>query len=388
MRFQRAFSVLFGLPVALALGARAEAQISVPGDFATIQGAVDAAVSGDTILVAAGVYVEQVTIVGKDLSLIGAPGATVQAFPSMVDNLGALTGTKNVLAAFQADVRVSGFTFDGQGLSAPGFFLVGVYLAAAGGAIEGCSFQRFRSTPYGLEFARGVSAFNLAAWHPTQREVAVLGCSFEDGHDAIVMGGDDAAPNDLRIGARILGNTIVGQGGGPLTQRGIWISFGVGGTIQHNSISNHVYADQSEFAVGILAGSSAASFDPPFALVVPSLAIGRNALEGNTVAIACLYSQQSTIENNWIQAGAASLGGIAVSGQGNQVVANKVDMSASFVPDNIGVALLGLEFGGSMGFGVALDTAVALNVIAGADLPIAEQTGVSGTLLRANRILP
>ena len=42
------------------------------GGFATIQAAVDAAVNGDTILIAAGTYREQVSISGKDITLQGA----------------------------------------------------------------------------------------------------------------------------------------------------------------------------------------------------------------------------------------------------------------------------------------------------------------------------
>jgi serine protease len=45
--------------------------ISVPRDYKTIQQAVDAAVNGDTILVAAGAYNEPVVIDGKSISLIG-----------------------------------------------------------------------------------------------------------------------------------------------------------------------------------------------------------------------------------------------------------------------------------------------------------------------------
>ena len=53
------------------------AQIRVPGDFSTIQAAVDAARSGATIRIATGQYVEQITIANKNLTLRGDPGATI-----------------------------------------------------------------------------------------------------------------------------------------------------------------------------------------------------------------------------------------------------------------------------------------------------------------------
>jgi pectin methylesterase-like acyl-CoA thioesterase len=51
------------------------ATIRVPADYSTIQAAADAASSGDTVEIAPGVYVEQILIVGKSLTLAGKPGA-------------------------------------------------------------------------------------------------------------------------------------------------------------------------------------------------------------------------------------------------------------------------------------------------------------------------
>jgi hypothetical protein len=366
MHLHRNFSTPWILPIALAIGSPGVAQLTVPLEFPTIQAAVDAAVSGDTILVASGVYAEQVKIVGKDLTLIGDAGATLQAFPGMVDTLAPLVTTKNVLAAFQSNVRVSGFTFDGQGLSASGFFLVGVYLAAADAEISNCQFLDFRSTPYGLEFSRAVTGFNLSSWDAPKRQVSVLDSTFLGCHDAILLGGDDTAPNDLRIVAHVRRNTIVGQGAGAVTQRGVWFAFGVGGGIRDNSISDHVFLGETELAVGILTGSLV---DPPFELVVPTVIVKGNVLSNNTVGIAGLFNEHSTILSNDVASGPLGLAGVAVSGRGNKIVKNAVDMSASQIQGNSAIALLGFEYGGPLGFGIAVDTKVIHNTIVGADLP-------------------
>ncbi|MCD6222777.1 MAG: hypothetical protein J7K12_03740, partial [Thermoplasmata archaeon] len=54
------------------------ATIHVPGDYSTIQAAIDAANDGDTIVVAAGTYEEQLTI-NKNLTLLGESGAKIVA---------------------------------------------------------------------------------------------------------------------------------------------------------------------------------------------------------------------------------------------------------------------------------------------------------------------
>ena len=77
--------------------------INVPSDYPTIQDAIDAAGSGDTIIVAAGTYDEYVKIT-KSLTLSGQSGAIVK--PS--------TGERNIIIAINADdVTVKGFEVDG-----------------------------------------------------------------------------------------------------------------------------------------------------------------------------------------------------------------------------------------------------------------------------------
>lgn len=50
--------------------------IVVPDDYPTIQQAVNAAANGDTILVRSGVYIENIIISGKSISLIGEDATT------------------------------------------------------------------------------------------------------------------------------------------------------------------------------------------------------------------------------------------------------------------------------------------------------------------------
>src|SRR5262245_9404756 len=77
----------------------------VPGTFPTIQAAIDAASSSDTVQVAAGQYPESLTVVGKNLVMIGAgPHATVvrPSVPARVLRVGP-----------QITFSATGFSFDG-----------------------------------------------------------------------------------------------------------------------------------------------------------------------------------------------------------------------------------------------------------------------------------
>ena len=60
--------------------------------FTSIQAAVDAANSGDRIIIRAGKYIEQVTIAGKDVTLVGRDGAVLQAPADMQDTLSPIFG--------------------------------------------------------------------------------------------------------------------------------------------------------------------------------------------------------------------------------------------------------------------------------------------------------
>lgn len=96
------FSILFAAVVAGAAPVSA-AEYTVPGDYATIQAAVDGASPGDTIVVSGGPYEEQV-VVDKELLLSGTGGPVIDG--------GEVSGTSTLTLAAE-QIVVEGFTITG-----------------------------------------------------------------------------------------------------------------------------------------------------------------------------------------------------------------------------------------------------------------------------------
>ncbi|MFJ9704577.1 nitrous oxide reductase family maturation protein NosD [Streptomyces sp. NPDC101234] len=119
--FLAVLSVLaaLGALVAVAPAAHAASTLVVPRDYRTIQAAVDAAASGDTILVQPRTYTEEVVVSGKDLTLKatgkGSPviKAPAKLTPFAQDVRHSVPVTSVVRIAHGAHVRMSGFTVTG-----------------------------------------------------------------------------------------------------------------------------------------------------------------------------------------------------------------------------------------------------------------------------------
>lgn len=103
-KYTVALLLFFILPASQTLGA----VLRVPADFATIQEGLDAAVAGDIVEVAAGVYFEKVSFPrsgapGQSIVLRGAPGSR-----PILDGSG-VPGQNMVLVASRSHLRIEGF---------------------------------------------------------------------------------------------------------------------------------------------------------------------------------------------------------------------------------------------------------------------------------------
>ena len=150
--------------------ANAATTINVPADQPTIQAALDAAASGDTVVVAPGTYAENLDFGGKDVALVTSGGAAATTLDANGDTGvqlgpgGSISGFTITGAAeyFGAAIEVhgagsviSGNVFDGNAQ------LAGGYGAAIGGNNASPVVERnlFRGNTCDSQFLSGVVAF-------------------------------------------------------------------------------------------------------------------------------------------------------------------------------------------------------------------------------------
>ena len=63
-----------------------DSNLLVPQEFSSIQAAIDAAVEGDTVTVAAGTYFERIDFLGKAISVVGAGAENTVVDASSLDS--------------------------------------------------------------------------------------------------------------------------------------------------------------------------------------------------------------------------------------------------------------------------------------------------------------
>jgi hypothetical protein len=275
----------------------------VPAEYATIQAAVDAAVSGDTIHIAAGDYFEQITIANKGrLNLVGEPGAVLHATTEMKETLRPFNWTGfAVLANYRSEVAISGLTIAGENLgewfAAP---LHGLDFVGAGGVVTNCIVSGFRgASTTSTTVGRGVHCFNPVATGSSAANLTIANSTLTNNQIAIHLRGDPAAnPGLLRATAKVQGNTIMGFGSALDWNAGIWIACGVTGEVIGNTISDFA-------GTGDLHSSGVAAYDA-----------AAGSTHGRFVSLLPIKYERNTFSNNGQHL-------LIVGGNENQVVNNR-----------------------------------------------------------------
>jgi nitrous oxidase accessory protein NosD len=310
------------------------AVINVPADHPTIQGAVNAAGSNDTIQIASGVYAGQVLISNKSLTLSGSPGTVLRAVPGMSQPYAGFARVPLVSIA-RAEVVLSGLTLEGERLaeSQVGRFH-GIFFLGSGGRVENCRITGFRGSTLGSGLdPSGIHASNPVGWAPGVVHIEVLKSIFADNVDAIELAGDALPPNAdptlLRTTFVVSDNTITGNGPDATgVQAGIWIWGGAAGEVSRNTISDHAYVgtDPAAFmSYGITAYDVLDYGHRPLAPLQPIRFEG-NVLRNNQVHLLLLRGDSSSIVDNTLDGTAPGRRptGLALSGENLLVARNRL----------------------------------------------------------------
>ena len=181
------------------------ATITVPDDFLSIQAAVSGAVSGDTVLVRPGTYLENIDLAGKAISVVSeyGPGVTIIDGGSPLDP--AYGSVVRFTSGESSSTVLRGFTLrNGTGtLSGGTSFGGGVYCQGASPMIAGNVIEQNSAGAGG-----GVGCESSAS--PTLYQNLIKGNSATDGAGIFCI--DFSSPT--MACTVIAGNTAVNQGGG------------------------------------------------------------------------------------------------------------------------------------------------------------------------------
>jgi len=208
----------------------------------SIQAAIDAASAGDTINVAAGTYNEGITIIDKDLTIVGATTPSKPVVKPTAD-----TGTANSIGAsgrgwFQihagATVDFENLVFDGTGKLI--HTAVHYHANSVGGTVESCDFVNIAHTPSGYQ-GRGINNYG--------QHVEVLNCTFTNIYRIGVFTYNPTADTLIK------GCTYTGKGAGDWLDYAFEVGSGGNASIEENTITNctGVALTDGSTSAGILA---------------------------------------------------------------------------------------------------------------------------------------
>jgi parallel beta-helix repeat protein len=245
-----------------------------PG-YNTIQTAVNAAASGDRIVVCEGTYVEQVTI-AKSVQLVAQGNAIIQA-PAVMSSSKAIVQVSGP----GTDAGLDGFTISGPGSGGCDSLEYGVRVdGGAHATITDNHITMIEDTPFG-GCQNGVAILVGRASQLTTGTATISGNTIDNYQKAGIV------VDNVGSDATISDNTITGVGPTALiAQNGIQISRGATADVEHNELSGNVYTPGTDASTGMLLYLSGA------------VVIAHNTVSSNDVDIYAISVSGSTIEHN------------------------------------------------------------------------------------------
>jgi hypothetical protein len=308
---KKTFSLLIGVVLVLSFSLVttmpvSAATINVPGDYPTIQAAVDAASPGDTIYVAAGTYDEQV-VINKRLTLQGA-GTTTIVKPSSAGNLTTVLdglfwygGTKNITSIIIANVpdgssvTIKNLKVDESLVTtkpAGADYLAGIFYRETGGLVDTVTVA---GTGSWSSSDRAYGIYLSARTNTVSVEIKGSRITNFDKNGVEVMGG--------KLTADINHNTITGRGSiSDEVQNGVNVGRDAVATVNYNTIGNLIYQPETSWAAGIMF----------YHYVSPT---GKNATANNNTITNCqigimFNNANASAEGNIVWGGTVGLVGI------------------------------------------------------------------------------
>lgn len=192
-------------------------------------------VSGSTVNVAAGTYVEQVTINNKNINLVGADKTTtfINAPTTLSITFTTLYNHYCVVGAINnSTLNISGFTIDGLDNGNSHYRFVGVGYRNSGGSVVNCEVKNIQNNPFsGAQHGVAVYMYNNDG---NPRTFALTSCTLKDFQkNGTAINSDDA------LTVNISGNTVIGKGATGITaQNGIQVwGDNISGNINNNNVS-------------------------------------------------------------------------------------------------------------------------------------------------------
>jgi parallel beta-helix repeat protein len=276
----------------------AQNTIHVPGDQPTIQGAIDAANNGDTVLVAPGTYYENINFSGKAITVTSSAGAA----QTTIDG-----GQKGPVVSFTTNEGLSsvlnGFTIQNGTASSTTFYSgSGIFIYAASPTITSSVIQKNSQCA-----GQGVG---IAAWYSSpiirgnivQNNITAGGCSgFPGGVVSLNYAGS----------AQILGNTIINN---PANMYGVELYYAGNPVVENNVIAGNVAGGVYSAGTGgviaqnVIYNNSTSNAMYFISIPAPGPVVVSNTVIGNAAQGAALYAygvDSSAVFSNNLFIGAA-----------------------------------------------------------------------------------